>query len=167
MSLKNITCIEGRPSWSSQFILGSINSSGRFSPLCFEVEYLGEVEIEYQETVWNNGRKSQATKSLKVENQTCVAWALEAGTRMPEFTLEELKEHGGVYKCCKAYGIPLVESSKISMEMAVKEGWYTKNGSKWKTMPEQMLRYRVASFFGRVYPTKYEDWRCYSDNAYN
>ncbi|MEG2268721.1 MAG: recombinase RecT, partial [Acinetobacter sp.] len=74
-----------------------------------------------------------------------------AGTRMPEFTLEELKEHGGVYKCCKAYGIPLVESSKISMEMAVKEGWYTKNGSKWKTMPEQMLRYRAASFFGRVY----------------
>lgn len=151
MIMQNLHVIEGRPSWSSQFILGSINSSGRFSPLRFEVENLGEVEVEYQETVWNNGRKSQITKSLKVENQTCVAWALEAGTRMPEFTLEELKEHGGVYKCCKAYGIPLVESSKISMEMAVKEGWYTKNGSKWKTMPEQMLRYRAASFFGRVY----------------
>lgn len=37
------------------------------------------------------------------------------------------------------------------MEMAVKEGWYGKNGSKWQTMPEQMLRYRAASFFGRVY----------------
>lgn len=35
--------------------------------------------------------------------------------------------------------------------MAVKEGWYGKNGSKWQTMPEQMLRYRAASFFGRVY----------------
>ncbi|OTG58852.1 hypothetical protein B9T36_10975 [Acinetobacter sp. ANC 4204] len=151
MIMQNLHVIEGRPSWSSQFILGSINSSGRFSPLRFEVENLGELEVEYQETVWNNGRKNQVTKSLKVENQTCVAWALEAGTRMPEFTLEELKEHGGVYKCCKAYGIPLVESSKISMEMAVKEGWYTKNGSKWKTMPEQMLRYRAASFFGRVY----------------
>ncbi|MNR85197.1 hypothetical protein D3C72_160220 [compost metagenome] len=151
MIMQNLHVIEGRPSWSSQFILGSINSSGRFSPLRFEVENLGEVEVEYQETVWNNGRKSQVNKSLKVENQTCVAWALEAGTRMPEFTLEELKEHGGVYKCCKAYGIPLVESSKISMEMAVKEGWYIKNGSKWKTMPEQMLRYRAASFFGRVY----------------
>lgn len=151
MIMQNLYLIEGRPSWSSQFIMASINSSGRFSSLRFEVENLGEVEVEYQETVWNNGRKSQVTKSLKVENQTCVAWALEAGTRMPEFTLEELKEHGGVYKCCKAYGIPLVESSKISMEMAVKEGWYTKNGSKWKTMPEQMLRYRAASFFGRVY----------------
>ena len=154
MIMQNLHVIEGRPSWSSQFILGSINSSGRFSPLRFEVENLGEVEVEYQETAWNNGRKSQITKSLKVENQTCVAWALEAGTRMPEFSLEELKEHGGVYKCCKAYGIPLVESSKISMEMAVKEGWYTKNGSKWKTMPEQMLRYRAASFFGRVYAPK-------------
>lgn len=151
MIMQNLHVIEGRPSWSSQFILASINSSGRFSSLRFEVENLGEVEVEYQETVWNNNRKSQVTKSLKIENQTCVAWALEAGTRMPEFTLEELKEHGGVYKCCKAYGIPLVESSKISMEMAVKEGWYTKNGSKWKTMPEQMLRYRAASFFGRVY----------------
>ena len=37
------------------------------------------------------------------------------------------------------------------MEMAVKEGWYQKNGSKWQTMPEQMLRYRAASFFGRIY----------------
>lgn len=37
------------------------------------------------------------------------------------------------------------------MEMAVKEGWYQKNGSKWQSMPEQMLRYRAASFFGRIY----------------
>lgn len=151
MIMQNLHVIEGRPSWSSQFILASINSSGRFSSLRFEVESLGEVEVEYQETTWQSRQKQTSIKTLKVENQTCVAWALEAGTRMPEFTLEELKEHGGVYKCCKAYGIPLVESSKISMEMAVKEGWYTKNGSKWKTMPEQMLRYRAASFFGRVY----------------
>lgn len=151
MIMQNLYLIEGRPSWSSQFIMASINSSGRFSSLRFEVENLGEIEVEYQETVWQNRQKQTLTKTLKVENQTCVAWALEAGTRMPEFTLEELKEHGGVYKCCKAYGIPLIESSKISIEMAVKEGWYTKNGSKWKTMPEQMLRYRAASFFGRVY----------------
>ena len=35
--------------------------------------------------------------------------------------------------------------------MAVKEGWYQKNGSKWQTMPDQMLRYRAAAFFGRIY----------------
>lgn len=151
MIMQNLYLIEGRPSWSSQFIMASINSCGRFSSLRFEVESLGEIEVEYQETIWQNRQKQTLNKTLKVENQTCVAWALEAGTRMPEFTLDELKEHGGVYKCCKAYGIPLIESSKISIEMAVKEGWYTKNGSKWKTMPEQMLRYRAASFFGRVY----------------
>ena len=151
MIMQNLYLIEGRPSWSSQFIMASINSCGRFSSLRFEVENLGEVEVEYQETVWNNGRKNVVTKTLKVENSTCVAWAIESGTEIPSFSLEDLKEHGGVYKCCKFYGIPLVESSKISVEMAVKEGWYMKNGSKWKTMPEQMLRYRAASFFGRVY----------------
>jgi hypothetical protein len=31
------------------------------------------------------------------------------------------------------------------------EGWYSKAGSKWKTMPELMLRYRAAAFFGRLY----------------
>jgi hypothetical protein len=35
--------------------------------------------------------------------------------------------------------------------MAVREGWYTKSDSKWKTMPEVMLRYRAAAFFGRLY----------------
>jgi hypothetical protein len=37
------------------------------------------------------------------------------------------------------------------MEMAVNEGWYGKNGSKWVTMPDLMLRYRSAAFFGRIY----------------
>jgi hypothetical protein len=35
--------------------------------------------------------------------------------------------------------------------MAKAEGWFAKNGSKWKTMPELMLRYRAAAFFGRLY----------------
>ena len=40
---------------------------------------------------------------------------------------------------------------KITLEMAQAEGWMTKNGSKWKTMPGLMLRYRAAAFFGRLY----------------
>jgi hypothetical protein len=39
----------------------------------------------------------------------------------------------------------------VSMEMSRKEGWYAKTGSKWQTMPELMLRYRSATFFGRLY----------------
>ena len=39
----------------------------------------------------------------------------------------------------------------ITMAMAKKEGWSTKNGSKWQTMPELMIRYRAAAFWGRLY----------------
>lgn len=44
-----------------------------------------------------------------------------------------------------------LEGPEVTIEMAKKEGWYTKNGSKWPTMPELMLRYRAATFFARLY----------------
>jgi len=43
------------------------------------------------------------------------------------------------------------KGAKVSMQMAKAEGWIDKNGSKWKTMPEQMIMYRAASFFGRIH----------------
>jgi hypothetical protein len=39
----------------------------------------------------------------------------------------------------------------ITMLMAKKEGWSTKSGSKWATMPELMIRYRAAAFWGRLF----------------
>ena len=30
------------------------------------------------------------------------------------------------------------------------DGWHGKDGSKWKTMPEVMLKYRAAAFFART-----------------
>jgi hypothetical protein len=45
----------------------------------------------------------------------------------------------------------VLEGPSVSIEMAKKEGWMDKNGSKWKTMPDLMLRYRAASFFSRLY----------------
>jgi len=39
----------------------------------------------------------------------------------------------------------------ITMGMAKKEQWSTKAGSKWITMPELMIRYRAAAFWGRLY----------------
>ena len=39
----------------------------------------------------------------------------------------------------------------ITMAMAKKEGWSTKAGSKWATMPDLMIRYRAAAFWGRLY----------------
>lgn len=43
-----------------------------------------------------------------------------------------------------------IEGMTVDMEMAQAEGWLTKNGSKWKTMPQLMLRYRAASFFSSL-----------------
>ena len=61
------------------------------------------------------------------DDKTCVAWAVERGSG------ERL------------------EGPPVSIAMAKAEGWFTKNGSKWKTMPDLMLRYRAATFFGRLY----------------
>ncbi len=44
-----------------------------------------------------------------------------------------------------------IEGPAVTMKMAKAEGWIDKNGSKWKTMPELMIRYRAAAFFGRLY----------------
>ncbi|WP_303823197.1 hypothetical protein [Ruminococcus flavefaciens] len=43
----------------------------------------------------------------------------------------------------------VIEGTEVTIGMAKAEGW-TSN-SKWRNMPEQMLAYRAASFFARVY----------------
>lgn len=45
----------------------------------------------------------------------------------------------------------VLESPEVTIGMAKAEGWFTKNGSKWKTMPELMLRYRCATLFARLF----------------
>lgn len=42
-------------------------------------------------------------------------------------------------------------SDTITMQMAKDEGWLNKSGSKWQTMPRQMMMYRSASFFARAH----------------
>jgi hypothetical protein len=44
-----------------------------------------------------------------------------------------------------------LESSPVSVRLAIQEGWYTKAGSKWQTMTKQMLMYRAASFWTNAY----------------
>lgn len=56
---------------------------------------------------------------------------------------------------CTAYCVELgtqeeLIGTKITIGMAKKEGWFTKAGSKWQTIPEQMLRYRAATFLIRT-----------------
>jgi hypothetical protein len=55
---------------------------------------------------------------------------------------------------CVAYAKELatgeeVSGVRVTIGMAKAEGWSTKAGSKWKTMPELMLRYRAATFLVR------------------
>lgn len=44
-----------------------------------------------------------------------------------------------------------INGAEVTIDMAKKEGWYSKNGSKWQTIPELMLGYRAATFFARLY----------------
>lgn len=44
----------------------------------------------------------------------------------------------------------IIKGALVDIRMAKDEGWYNKNGSKWKTMPELMLQYRAATFFARA-----------------
>ena len=41
--------------------------------------------------------------------------------------------------------------SPVTWDMVRAEGWYDKNGSKWKTMPDLMFHYRAAAFFAREF----------------
>lgn len=100
---QNLHVIQGRPSWSSTFVIAMLNASGRFSPLRFEVRKAGDKEV---------------------------AWRAVA-------TCRETSQ--------------ILDGPWVTLEMAKAEGWSTKSGSKWVTMPDLMGRYRAAAFFGRLF----------------
>lgn len=54
------------------------------------------------------------------------------------------------YSTEKATGEKLTGST-ITIALAKAERWYQRDGSKWVTMPEQMLMYRSAAWFVRAY----------------
>jgi hypothetical protein len=128
MVAQNLSVIQGKPSWSSTFIIALVNACGRFTPLRFSVvKEEEEKAVPYSYIEWGPGGKQTKTGEVRLKNVVCTAMAND--TRTGE----------------------LLEGPPTSLEMAVKEGWYTKAGSKWMTMPELMLRYRAAAFFGRLY----------------
>jgi hypothetical protein len=100
--MQNSYFIQGRLVLSTPFMIGIINSCGRFSPLRFV---------------------------LTGEGDTMACYAIA----------KDLSD-----------GEPL-KGPTITMAMAKAEGWLTKGGSKWRTMPEQMIRFRAASFWSRLY----------------
>lgn len=131
MVMQNLAIIEGRPSWSSKFLIATVNTCGRFEPLKFKFIEKGNIgKFNYTEYVWNGSYKQAMTKEFdgsKMKDVECIAYTTKKGDT------------------------EVLESSPISLRMAIDEGWYTKNGSKWRTMPKQMLMYRAASFWTNAY----------------
>lgn len=122
--MQNMGIVYGRPSWASSFLIGSVNSSGRFMPLKFRFGEDGRVKETF--TVYKkNGTGTQ--KSIDMPNTTCVAYTTERGCT------------------------DVLEGTEISIRMAFDENWIQKDGSKWLTMPKQMLIYRAAAFWQRAY----------------
>ena len=99
--MQNLYIVQGKPSFSSSFIIGLINASGKY-----------DMELQFDE------------EEKDGKPYACTCWTELNGRK--------------------------VTGIKITMEMAEKEGWLRKNGSKWQTMPQVMLRYRAASFFARM-----------------
>lgn len=70
-----------------------------------------------------------------------------------ELQFEETNDANGKPFSCVAWTTrngKRVDGMKIDMNMARDEGWVDKKGSKWKTLPQLMLRYRAASFFASL-----------------
>lgn len=133
MVMQNLYVVNGNPSWSSKFLVATINSGGRYSALRYRKRNLGKLgKIPFTTYEWDPATKQKRPVNREfdgttIDNIECVAYATE-----------------------KATG-EVLESDPVTIEMAVREGWYTKDGSKWVTMPQLMLTYRAAAFWQRVY----------------
>jgi hypothetical protein len=63
---------------------------------------------------------------------------------------EKGKDSWGLYASAVTHSGKLIKGPVVTIGMAKDEGWYSKKGSKWKTIPALMLRYRAAAWFGRT-----------------
>ena len=80
--------------------------------------------MEAVSTTWNYSMMKRKKNDKAGKPYSCQCWTMKDGRK--------------------------VTGPVIDMEMAKAEGWTTKSMSKWKTMPQIMLRYRAASFFARM-----------------
>lgn len=81
---------------------------------------------------------------------------LRASERFAGLDYRMTGEPGTDARTCQLVGVSRetgqeVEGPPVSLAMAKAEGWTSKKGSKWRTMPELMIRYRAATFFARVH----------------
>jgi hypothetical protein len=126
MVMQHLYIVHGKPSWSSSFLISAINTSGKFEPLRFDIKKGERKKFTYTIYTGFGQNRKPVQKSIELNDLRCIAWT---------------KDKNG----------SKLESPEVTIEMALVEGWYDKEGSKWKTMPELMIRYRSAAFFSRLY----------------
>lgn len=63
---------------------------------------------------------------------------------------EKGKDSYGIYLEAVDKDGDIIVGPTVTIGMAKDEGWYGKNGSKWRTMPDLMLKYRACAFFMRT-----------------
>lgn len=131
MVMQNMYIVHGQPAWSAKFLTATVNACGRYNSIKYKWENLGKLEkVEYTDYEWRNKQRVPVTKHFDaagMDNWQCIAYTTEKGTD------------------------EVLDSIPVSLEMAIKEGWYTKAGSKWQTMPKLMLQYRAVTFWTRAY----------------
>lgn len=85
----------------------------------------------------------------------CAA-AINGCGRFSTLEFEYVGEEGKPSWGCYATAVRLSTGKRcysdiITIQMANSEGWINKPGSKWRTMPRQMMMYRAAAFFARAH----------------
>lgn len=82
--------------------------------------------------------------------QSCISFIKNKyGNISINYTGEKNADSRGCYVSVVDKDGKIINGTEITMSMAKSEGW-TSN-KKWQTMPEQMLAYRAAAFFARIY----------------
>lgn len=71
-----------------------------------------------------------------------VDWRFSGERETDSWTCTAFAQHKKTGRVCE---------TSVDWKMVKAEGWLAKNGSKWKTMPEMMFRYRSAAFLARLY----------------
>ena len=87
--------------------------------------------------------------------QFCTAVVNASGRFSPlefvQLTNEDGSTKGYFARATRLSDGKVCDGPPVDWDMVKGEGWLSKSGSKWKTMPELMFRYRAAAFFVRTH----------------
>lgn len=90
-----------------------------------------------------------------LEAKLAIALVNERGPFRGPIQFTITRDKAGKAIACTAYAIHKATGERcettVDWSVVEKEGWNKKSGSKWMTMPEQMFKYRSASWLARTY----------------